>query len=217
MAISPALGSSNTVRSSFRVEPGPRDKLVSSRNTNLASLSAAVRTTSLRTTSSPFAILVTRGSSWETVFRTTAATPMGPSAALVVAGNPAMPEVRESVNKTRAVVLRSILPSQISFGDRTAKINERTYKHAGWPAKSKYLLVFLGGGDKLLGGRKPSHIKGMIHSPWREARLGHFSAQLRVSAGRQPGSRSSKQTRIFLAGCANSYLRVPFLQLARPI
>src|SRR5205085_11977008 len=76
--------------------------------------------------------------------------------------------------------------SQISFGDRTAKINERAYKHAGWPAKSKYLLVFLGGGDKLLGRRKPSHIKGMIHSPWREARLGHFSAQLRVSAGRQP-------------------------------
>jgi len=26
----------------------------------------------------------------------------------------------------------------------------------------------------------------MIHLPWREARLGHFSAQLRVSAGRQP-------------------------------
>jgi len=90
------------------------------------------------------------------------------------------------------VVLRSILPSQISFGDRTAKINERAYKHAGWPAKSKYLLVFLGGGDKLLGGRKPSHIKGMIHSPWREARLGHFSAQLRVSAGRQPTAKIIK-------------------------
>jgi hypothetical protein len=32
------------------------------------------------------------------------------------------------------VVLRSILLSQISFA---AKINERAYKHAGWPAKSK--------------------------------------------------------------------------------
>src|SRR5437868_311487 len=147
MSISPTLRPPKTTLFPYTTLFRSRDKLVSSRNTNLASLSAAVRTTSLRTTSSPFAILVARGSSWETVFRTTAAAPMGPSAALVVAGNPAMPEVRESVNKTREVVLRSILPSQISFGDRTAKINERAYKHAGWPAKSKYSLVFLGDVD----------------------------------------------------------------------
>ena len=34
----------------------------------------------------------------------------------------------------------------------------------------------------------PRHIKGVIHSPWREARLGHVSAQFRVSAGRQPAA-----------------------------
>ncbi len=54
-------------------------------------------------------------------------------------------------------------------------------------------------------GRKPRHIKGAIHSPWREARLGHFSAQCRVSAGRQPAAQDHQNR-----GCAIFLLEVLF-------
>ena len=53
---------------------------------------------------------------------------------------------------------------------------------------------------------KLRHIKGVIHLPWREARLGHVSAQFRVSAGRQP---PLKIIKICLAGCAIFLLEVP--------
>ena len=76
-AISPALVSpENTARSSFSVDPGPSERLVSSRSTNLASLSAAVRTVSSRKISSPVLILTTRGAICETSLRMTAARPM---------------------------------------------------------------------------------------------------------------------------------------------
>jgi hypothetical protein len=51
--------------------------------------------------------------------------------------------------------------------------------------------------------------KGHIHLPWREARLGHVSAQFRVSAGRQQAAQDHQRTRICLAGCAIFLLELP--------
>src|SRR5260370_28095217 len=63
MAISPSLGSSNTVRSSFRVEPGPRDKRSAEHTSELQSHLNLVCPLLLQKKKSPFAIHVTRGSS----------------------------------------------------------------------------------------------------------------------------------------------------------
>ena len=57
-------------------------------------------------------------------------------------------------------------------------------------------------------GRKPRHIKGVNHLPWSS--FGPFLGTIaRVRWSPTHGSSSSKQTPICLAGCANSYSRVP--------
>jgi hypothetical protein len=56
-------------------------------------------------------------------------------------------------------------------------MNEHS-KNAGWPAKSWYLLVFLGGGDNGFWGSWV--LKSVIQSLWREAHLAPFLGNFRL-------------------------------------
>ena len=90
----------------------PERKIGVITGTNLASLSAAVCTTSSRMTSSPTDILSARGSICETMLRTVAVTPIFSVAADALSAKPAIPVLNASANKMRYMILRPIFCSQ---------------------------------------------------------------------------------------------------------